>query len=472
LAPPGTLRFDVPTSRSAQRNVALHVRALPAGTSIALVSSGLGARRRCRRLAREAGVELLREFIAVPSVDPPTCYVEESPAALRYFFTQLLALPRGGAAKSAGLAAINRIARVFVPAGLVGSAAPVRIVVGRISNRVVASSLLELRGIRMLVVALSKDPNAKVTVLLIPIGSDQPSLAIKIPTTAPAEATIAAEHSVLLDLHARLRSDVLASIPALKELPEAQGRPWLVTTALPGVPMTTRYHAWRHVSNPAAVDADFRAAEVWLAKFQSASAGPRSPLDMDGGTTELLRRRFAGDPLLDQRLARLNDIHNRLRSTTTPRTGVHGDFWFGNVLMAGKQISGVIDWEGGVASGEPVRDLVRFALSYSLYLDRHTRPGHRVAGHRGLRAGEWGAGITWSFEGEGWFPELVRGFIRGGLERLGADPGCWREALLAGLAEVAATADHLDFAATHWELFDRLAQRLTSSAAGPRQARS
>ncbi len=172
------------------------MRALPAGTSIALVSSGLGARRRCRRLAREAGVELVREFIAMPSVDPPTCYVEESRAALRYFFTQLLALPRGGAVKSVGLVAINGIARVFVPAGLVGSAAPFRIVLGRIPNRVVASSLLELRGMQMLVVALSKDPNAKVTVLLIPIGSERPSLAIKIPTTAAAEATIAAEPRV------------------------------------------------------------------------------------------------------------------------------------------------------------------------------------------------------------------------------------------------------------------------------------
>ena len=427
----------------------------------------MGARRRCRRLAREAGVELVREFIAMPSVDPPTCYVEESRAALRYFFTQLLALPRGGAVKSVGLVAINGIARVFVPAGLVGSAAPFRIVLGRIPNRVVASSLLELRGMQMLVVALSKDPNAKVTVLLIPIGSERPSLAIKIPTTAAAEATIAAERTVLLDLQTRLPSDVLASVPALKDIPEAQGRPWLVTTALPGVPMTTRYHAWRHVSNPTAVDADFRAVEAWLARFQSASAGPRSPLDMDGGTTELLRRRFAGDPLLDERLARLSDIHSRLRSTTTPRTAVHGDFWFGNVLMAGKQISGVIDWEGGAASGEPVRDLVRFGLSYALYLDRHTRPGRRVARHRGLRVGEWGAGITWSFEGEGWFPDQVRGFIRGGLERLGADPSCWREAMLAGLAEVAAAADHLDFARMHWDLFDRLALRtFTASSAG------
>jgi aminoglycoside phosphotransferase len=443
------------------------MRALPAGTSIALVGNGLGARRRCRRLAREAGVELLREFIAVPTVDPPTCYVEESRAALRYFLTQLLALPRGGAAKSAGLAAINRIARVFVPAGLVGSTAPVRIVLGRIPDRGVARSLVELRGMQMLVVALSKDPNAKVTVLLIPIGSDRPSLAIKIPTTAAADATIAAERRMLLDLHARLPSDVLASVPALKDLAEVRGHSWLVTTALPGVPMTTRYHAWRHVSNPTAVDADFRAVEAWLARFQSASAGPRSPLDMDGGTTELLRRRFAGDPLLDERLARLSDIHSRLRSTTTPRTAVHGDFWFGNVLMAGQQISGVIDWEGGAASGEPVRDLVRFALSYALYLDRHTRPGHRVARHRGLRAGEWGAGITWSFEGEGWFPDLVRGFVRGGLARLGADQRVWREAMLAGLAEVAATADHLDFAAMHWELFDRLALRaVTASAAG------
>jgi len=110
-------------------------------------------------------------------------------------------------------------------------------------------------------------------------------------------------------------------------------------------------------------------------------------------------------------------------------------------------------------TGEPVRDLVRFPLTYALYLDRHTRAGRQVAGHRGLWAGVWGSGITFAVNGDGWFPDLVRDFVGGGLKRLGADAGSWRLAMLAGLAEVAATADHLDFAERHWRLFERLTER-------------
>jgi hypothetical protein len=322
-----------------------------------------------------------------------------------------------------------------------------------------------------LVVALSKDPNAKVTVLLIPHGSRRPSLAIKVPTTPIAEASVRAERGVLRELHQRLPDVILASIPNLGHLRELTGTRSLVTTALPGSPMTTRYHAWRHLGNPAAVRADFRAVDAWLAAFQSATARARRPIDMDGGATAILRRRFRAQSDLDEALVELAAVHARLRTTTAPRTAVHGDFWFGNVMMTGDQVSGVIDWEAGALSGEPVRDLVRFPLTYALYLDRHTRAGRRVSGHRGLRAGEWGAGISWALDGKGWFPDVVREFVQRGLARLGADPELWREAMLAGLAEVAATADHLEFARLHWQLFGRLcgqSQVLSATAVQPR----
>lgn len=80
-----------------------------------------------------------------------------------------------------------------------------------------------------------------------------------------------------------------------------------------------------------------------------------------------------------------------------------------------------------------------------------------MAGHPGLRAGRWGAGIEYGLNGRGWFPGLFRQFIEGGLARLGADPDAWRDSALIGLVDVAATADHIDFARRHWELFDRLA---------------
>src|SRR6266571_5238425 len=413
---PGTVRFDVPRSSAGRHRLAAQVRALPAGAGVVLTSAALGARRRFRGFARDAGIELLREYVGIPSLDPPTCYVEDSPSALRYFLTQLVTLPRGGAVMTAALAAIQNMTRYFFPAGLLRSAAPARIALGRVRPGVTA-----------------------------PTGD-----------RVGAEATIAAERAVLIDLHFRLPGPILDSIPRPRVLQEVRGRPSLVTTALPGSPMTTRYHAWRHLATPAAVRADFLAVQTWLAKFQTASAAERAPIDMDGGTTDTLRMRFAGEPRLDWLLFRLNAVHARLRASTTPRTAVHGDFWFGNLLLVGGEISGVIDWESGATRGEPVRDIVRFAISYALYLDRHTRAGHRVAGHPGLRAGPWGCGIAWAFDGEGWFPEVVREFVQDGLKRLGADPDCWREAMLAGLAEVAATADHPDFARRHFELFDRL----------------
>ena len=471
LTAPDTVRLEVPDSSAARRRLRHRVRNLVPGASVVLTCTALGsARRRCRKFARDAGIEILREYIALPSLDSPTCYVEDSRPALTYFFTQLLTLPKGSAVVGAPLQAMKALARAFFPAGLVGTVAPIRVVLGRVRMSVAIRSahpgmadppssgtVLDLPGMHSLVLALSKDPNAKFTVLLIPDGGRQPTLAIKLPTTPAAEASIAAETGVLRALHDRLSGVTLATIPRLEELPELADVPSLVTSALPGSPLTTRYHAWRHLGTPGAVRADFRAVEVWLGGLQSATAGARGPLDMDGGAVAALQRRFGEEPGVNESLAALTRVHERLRLTSTPRTAVHGDFWFGNVLMAGERVSGVIDWEAGAAQGEPVRDLIRFALTYALYLDRHTRAGHRVSGHPGLWAGEWGAGITWALEGQGWFPDLIREFVQNGLIRLGADPERWRDALLAGLAEVAATADHVEFARLHWQLFGRLA---------------
>jgi hypothetical protein len=472
LLAPGAVVHDVPATALARQRLARYLRTLPGGTTVVLRSARLRSRRHCRRLARDAGIELVHEYVAVPSLEPPTCFVEDAPAVFRYFVSHVLALPDGGPAASAALETVKLIPGSFVPLGLVGSLAPKRLALGRIP---VSSSmpaldhapgandlgLLDLPGMRALVLAFSKDPNAKLTVLLFPPDSPRPTLAVKVPTTALAEASIAAERDVLSKVRLGLPDAIQASIPKLEDLPALAGRPSLVATALPGVPMTTRYHAWRHISSPKGARADFGAAERWLAGFQGATARPRKPVDLEGGLPDVLRRRFAAEPHLVELLSTLSEIHARLRATSTPRTAVHGDFWFGNLLWDGGEISGVVDWEHGALTGEPVRDLVRFPLAYALYLDRHTRAGRRVGGHPALQAGVWGSGITYALDGEGWFPDLVRDFVRAGLTRLGADAGCWRDAMLAGVAEVAATADHLDFARLHWRLFERLTERST-----------
>jgi lipopolysaccharide/colanic/teichoic acid biosynthesis glycosyltransferase/O-antigen/teichoic acid export membrane protein len=472
LTPAGAVHFDIPVESRARHDLLEKVRQLPAGSDVVLFSSAFGSRWRSHRFARSAGIKVLREYAAIPSAGPPTCYVEVTPLALRYFFTQVSMLPGGGAAISAVLAAAKKAARFLFPAALIGAFVPTRIVLGRVRGDTGASlglgvaqrsfdaaRLLDVPDMEAIVLALSKDPNAKLTVLLLPRGGSRPTLAVKVPTTEIAVGSILAERRVLSELHARLPAAILQTIPKTSQRLSLDGRPILVTNALPGSPMSTRYHGWRHVASQTAVDADFRMVEGWLAKFQSATAGPRMPIDMDGGIAEIVRRRFVGDASLDDVLGRLNATYGRLMGSTAPRTAVHGDFWFGNLLVAGEEISGVIDWEAGAIQGEPVRDIVRFAIAYALYLDRHSPPGGRVAGHRGLRTGVWGSGIEFALDGSGWFPELFRNFIRHGLMRIGADPSRWRDATLAGLAEVAATADHDAFARLHWQLFERLSDQ-------------
>jgi hypothetical protein len=84
---------------------------------------------------------------------------------------------------------------------------------------------------------------------------------------------------------------------------------------------------------------------------------------------------------------------------------------------------------------------------YALYLDAGAK-----------RSPLWGAGVDFAMNGTGWFPDLFREFLEDGLRRLGASPGLWRDAALAGLAEVAARTDDPAYGRSHLELFRRLAR--------------
>jgi aminoglycoside phosphotransferase len=319
------------------------------------------------------------------------------------------------------------------------------------------ADFIDSDAIETVVVGSSKDPNPKLTILLIPEGNGQPRFALKVPTTDGAAAAVEDEMRVLLALRGRCAEPVRSTIPRVVGQVDMGGRWGLLMNALPGVTMTSRYHGWRHTARPDAVVADFALAAAWLAGLHRATAGPVTALDMDQGIGVLLAHRYGAVAGMNHAVRELDAIYARLREHRTPRTAVHGDFWCGNLLIADGAVSGVVDWEAGSVLGEPARDLVRFAVTYAFYLDRHTRPGRGVAGHRGLRAGSFGGGLVYAMEGTGWFPELFRQFLQDELARLGASPGCWRDAVLAGIAEVAATADHPGFAGGHLQLFRRLA---------------
>jgi hypothetical protein len=320
------------------------------------------------------------------------------------------------------------------------------------------ADFIDQAGGRAACLAMSRDPNAKVSILLFPPGAARPAYVAKVPVTDTAAVSVEREAERLAEVGDRVAGPLRATIPERIATVEHLGRPVLVMTALPGQSMLAAYHSWRHTARPGVVAADFAAAGDWLAALHTAVGvtGQASMAQLLDGVADVLGRRFGGQPGADTDLAGLAGLHERLAAHQTPQSVVHGDFWAGNLLTERGRVIGVIDWEHACLTGSPVRDLARFATSYSLYLDRHTRPGRRVTGHQGLRAAHWGAGVEYAINGAGWYPDLVRSFVMNGLERLGVSPSCWRDVLLADLASTAATADHDEFARNHLLLLRRL----------------
>jgi hypothetical protein len=316
--------------------------------------------------------------------------------------------------------------------------------------------LLNAPGSRTVLLDASRDPNSCVTILVMAPGAERPHLAVKVATTPAAASVIEREADFLVQLGRLTLLRAGSALPRHAGVFDADGLLAVATSVVPGVPMRAGYHAFRHLGDPASVRADFTAAGNWLAALHADSLAGSASITLLDGVAGQIAARWPGEGCAAALAAQLGPVAARLASASTPRTIVHGDFWAGNLLLTGEAVTGVVDWAAGELSGEPLRDVARFVLSYSLYLDRHTRPGHPIAGHPGLRADGWGAGIRHAVAGQGWFGDLVRTFVSTALARLGAPDSLWRDVLLAGLAEVAVSADHPDFAARHRDLLLRL----------------
>jgi Phosphotransferase enzyme family len=305
---------------------------------------------------------------------------------------------------------------------------------------------------RGVLIAASKDPDAKLTFVVTTPRAASDSVVVKIPTTKAAGAAIEHEGRILAQLSRYRLGPIASTIPRFVDILRLEDRPVLISTAVTGTPMSVGYHRWLHTARPSTVITDLGLAANWLRRFQSATAARPAALNWAGEVAESLSGRWDGHPALQDALDRLAAAHDALFPVRVRRTAVHGDFWFGNVLVTGPMVTGVVDWEAGAAESWPLRDIVRFALSYSLYLDRHTRPGRRVIGHRGLRREGFAPGIVYALLGGSWFAAQLRLFLTQALSAAGIPGSLWYAAALTGIGEVAATANDDNFGAGHLQL--------------------
>src|SRR5215212_549573 len=109
-------------------------------------------------------------------------------------------------------------------------------------------------GQRALVLGFSKDPNGKVTVLLVSDETGRPAMVVKAATTDPGARAVEAESQALETVQELELGSVRGTVPRVLGVVDFHGRPAAVMTAVPGVPLTTAYMSRGHTASPGRVE--------------------------------------------------------------------------------------------------------------------------------------------------------------------------------------------------------------------------
>lgn len=124
LCPLGTFEID---ARSIDAGTADQLKPdLP----VVLIDQRPFSRRRLQRLARTLSIEVEREFIVLPTLRHPLMLVDDTEAAVRYFWSAIATVPPGLAFTALPASALLAVARKL-PWSWTGAAAPGRALVGR-----------------------------------------------------------------------------------------------------------------------------------------------------------------------------------------------------------------------------------------------------------------------------------------------------------------------------------------------------
>jgi hypothetical protein len=328
-----------------------------------------------------------------------------------------------------------------------------------------------------IVAGVDRSPAAKVTLVFFDTAGGLAAVA-KVARTSASEPALEREFENLTDLWAMRVPSVLEWVPEPLLLERVQGRLALVQAPLRGRPMTAAYYTPGHVADRALVAKDFGLAAGWLRDFQRQTAAGAGVLDEGlleqwvGGVVNAYRDEVGWDVVEERLFAEVLRRGKELLGLPLPAVAVHGDFWMGNLLVDGSGLRGVIDWERGRPSGPALLDVYKFPTSYALYMDRGY-PGGVVPGHDGLQRwrerwrgfGEWQhlAGFGYGYFGEGWFPELVRGFVADHLGVLGVPPEANGVFFPLFVAEQALLPGHPRTRAANRALLHALAQEPTAT---------
>ncbi|MGH9490662.1 MAG: phosphotransferase family protein [Terriglobales bacterium] len=178
-------------------------------------------------------------------------------------------------------------------------------------------------------------------------GKTYPAWLAKVGRREPYRTTLRREWAILSRL--RAHAEALGAPEALDWREDADDA-CLILSGLPGAMPTWRCGPGR-LGRPAA--ALLQRASRWIARLQNLIAADGAPTVQTLVRELIAERQCRPDPWpLEPLLARLRADCDE--QEPLPATVCHGDFWAGNLLVAGEQLN-VLDWNGFTA-GSPLDD--------------------------------------------------------------------------------------------------------------------
>jgi aminoglycoside phosphotransferase (APT) family kinase protein len=188
---------------------------------------------------------------------------------------------------------------------------------------------------------------------------------VKMPCTAEAQESLRRQADVLAVLHRDDRLDGWrAVVPRVVGRGEVNGRPYWVEEALPGMPAARMVRRGRapellELATQLIGELHDRTSELLPPDASTVAAWVDTPVK---GLQAFCATRPRWRPYLEA-LGRLRDeLWESLTGRPTRTCWIHGDFWPGNLLVQGSDVTGVVDWDRASAFGLPLHDLVHLRV--------------------------------------------------------------------------------------------------------------
>lgn len=188
---------------------------------------------------------------------------------------------------------------------------------------------------------------------------------VKMPCTTEAQESLRRQADVLAALHGDDRLDGWrAVVPRVVGQGEVNGRPYWVEEALPGTPAARMVRRGRapellELATQLIGQLHDRTSELSLLDASTVAAWVDTPVE---GLQAFCAMRTRRRPCLEAVTRLRDELLESLTGRPTRTCWIHGDFWPGNLLVRGSDVTGVVDWDRASAFGLPLHDLVHLRV--------------------------------------------------------------------------------------------------------------